>query len=216
MSDTGKGLGRGTWSICRMGRSFKIAEVEGVIQPEMPMIPYPLHPAIVHFPLVLAVLLPFVAAAVLFVSRRPGAGRGAWVGLTVMAFLLPVSASVALETGQQQEDRVERVVSERYIGEHEEAGEGLLIGSIIVSAVILLGLARGRVGRVARYMAVPGGLVALALAVRVGASGGALVYEHGAASAYVGPADSGPSVGAPEPLRREPGNDHDRDDDDRH
>lgn len=153
--------------------------------------PNPLHPAVVHFPLVLSVLIPFVAAVALFVSRRPGAGRGAWIGLTVMAALLVGSTWLAIETGQQQEDVVERVVSERLIQGHEEAAEGLLLGSAILTAVILLGLAPARVGRGARWLSVPTGLVVLVLAVRVGDLGGKLVYQHGAASAYVTSAGTG-------------------------
>lgn len=173
--------------------------------------PNPLHPAIVHFPLVLAVLLPFAAAAAFVVSRRAGARGGAWIGLTVMTLILTGSAWLSVETGQDQEDRVERVVPEGAIHTHEEAAEGLLLGSILVSAVILLGLLPGRVGRGARWLAAPGGLVVLALALRVGDSGGALVYEHGAASAYVasaGTAGSAGSAALPASGRR------DRDDDD--
>ena len=152
--------------------------------------PHPLHPAVVHFPLVLSVLFPFVAAAALIVSRRPGAGRGAWIGLTVMALFLVGSTWLAIETGQQQEDVVERVVSESLIHGHEEAAEGLLLGSAILAGVILIGLVPGKVGRSARWLSVPAGLVVLGLAVRVGDLGGKLVYQHGAASVYVADADA--------------------------
>ncbi len=191
----------------------KIAEVPGVLQPESSMLPHPLHPAVVHFPLVLSVLFPFVAAAALIVSRRPGAGRGAWIGLTVMALLLVGSAWVAIETGQQQEDVVERVVSESLIHGHEEAAEGLLLGSAILTAVVLLGLVRGKVGQGARWLSVLGGLVVLGLAVRVGDLGGKLVYEHGAASVYVASADSG-AIRAP--GRSEGGERGEREGDDDH
>lgn len=178
------------------------------------MIPNPLHPAVVHFPLVLAVLLPFVAAVVFYLSRRPEAGRGPWIGLTVMAFLLAGSAWLSVETGQQQEDRVERVVSESVIGGHEEAAEGFLVGAAIVAAVILAGLIPGKVGRTAQWLAVPAGLVILALAFRVGDSGGKLVYQYGAASAYVG-TTGGASPGVVAPGERgERGEGHERGDDD--
>jgi hypothetical protein len=53
------------------------------------MLPDPLHPAVVHLPMALAVLIP----------------------------------ALALETGKDEEDRVERVVSEDLIEAHEEAAE---------------------------------------------------------------------------------------------
>jgi len=157
--------------------------------------PNPLHPAVVHFPLVLAVLFPFVAAAALFASRRPGAGRGAWIALTVMALLLVGSAWLAIETGERQAEAVERVVPEGLVEGHEEAAEGLLLGAAIVTAVVLLGLAPGKVGRGARWLSVPAGLVVLGLAVRVGDLGGKLVYQHGAASVYVAAAGTDAMTG---------------------
>lgn len=147
--------------------------------------PSPLHPAVVHFPVVLAVLLPFVAAIGLFVSRRATTGRGPWLVVAAMAVLLPLSAWVAVETGQQQEEAVEQVVPEGVIHQHEEAAEGLLLGSVLVAGLVLVGLAPGRAGAAARYISVPAALVVLALAFRVGDSGGNLVYTHGAAAAYV-------------------------------
>lgn len=155
--------------------------------------PHPLHPAVVHFPLVLSVLFPFVAAVALYASRRPGAGRGPWIGLAAMALLLVGSAWLAIETGQQQEEVVERVVSEALIHGHEEAAEGLMVGSIVLLGVILAGFLPGRWGKGARWASIVGGVVVLGLAVRVGGLGGALVYEHGAASAYV----DAPSAGVP-------------------
>jgi len=148
-------------------------------------IPDPLHPAIVHFPLVLGVLLPFVTVWALVVSRRPDAGRRAWALVAVMAVLLSASAWVSVETGEQQEERVERLVPATAIHAHEEAAEGFLLGSGIVMAIILIGLHAGAIGRGARILAVPGALLIVLLAFRVGDSGGALVYQHGAAAAYV-------------------------------
>ncbi|MGD8322026.1 MAG: hypothetical protein PVJ02_16370 [Gemmatimonadota bacterium] len=148
--------------------------------------PHPLHPAVVHFPLVLAVLLPFVAGVALLASRRASSGRGPWMAVAAMAVLLSLSAWVAVETGQGQEETVEGVVSEGAIHQHEEAAEGLLLGSVLIAGLILSGLAPGRVGKGARYISVPAALVVLALAFRVGDSGGGLVYTHGAAAAYVG------------------------------
>jgi uncharacterized membrane protein len=168
----------------------KIAEVRDIFQPEAPM-PNPLHPAVVHFPLVLAVLFPFVAGVALYASRKPDAGRGSWVALAVMGLLLVGSAWLSIETGQRQEDVVERVIAEGLVHGHEEAAEGLLLGSVVLLGVILVGLLPGKVGGAARWLSVVGGLAVLGLAFRVGGSGGALVYEHGAAAAWVATSSSG-------------------------
>lgn len=147
--------------------------------------PYPLHPAVVHFPVVLAVLLPLLTLAGVLASRRGGGKRGAWLAVVVFAVLLPLSAWAALATGQQQEDVVEGVVSESVIHGHEEAAEGFLIASAVLAVVVLLGLAPGAVGRLARASSVAASIVVLALGYRAGRSGGELVYTYGAASAYV-------------------------------
>ena len=46
-----------------------------------------------------------------------------WVLVTVMALAYGASAIVAVELGEKDEDKVEEIVSERVIEEHEEAGE---------------------------------------------------------------------------------------------
>lgn len=172
--------------------------------------PDPIHPAVVHFPLVLAVLFPFVAGVALYADRRPGARRGAWLALAAMSLLLVGSAWLSVETGQRQEEVVERVVAENLINGHEEAAEGLLLGSVVLLGVILAGFLPGKAGGAARWLSVVVGVVVLGLAFRVGGSGGALVYEHGAASAYIAAASGGAGTGSVSEIRRE----HMDDDDD--
>jgi hypothetical protein len=130
--------------------------------------------------------MPLLALAGTLVARRPHATRGPWIAVVVFAVLLPFTSWAALATGQQQEDVVERVVSEGAIHGHEEAAEGFLAGAGVLAVVVLLGLAPGVVGRAARVGSVAVAVGVLALGYRVGASGGELVYTHGAASAYVG------------------------------
>ena len=167
----------------------KTAEFQGVFQavlliPDLAM-PYPLHPAVVHFPIVLAVLLPLLTLAGVLVSRRATGNRSAWIAVAAFAVLLPLSAWGALVTGEQQEDVVEQVLSGSVLHGHEEAAEGFLAASALLAVVALLGLAPGAVGRVARISSVAAAVAVLALGYRVGESGGALVYTYGAASAYV-------------------------------
>ena len=139
----------------------------------------------VHFPIVFAVSLPFVAAVALAAARRGMAVRPAWIGPVVVAAALFASAWLAVRTGEAQEDRVETVVAEAPLHDHEEAAESFLWLSGAGFIVFALGLARGRVGRYARYGATVSALLLVLAGYRVGASGGELVWEHGAARAYV-------------------------------
>src|SRR5215218_5134674 len=139
----------------------------------------PLHPLVVHFPIVLAVLLPISVVVALLVIRKGATARRVWSVPVAIATALAVSAWVATQTGESQEDRVERVVSKGALHGHEEAAERFLVLSGVLVLVTAAGLARGTVGRAARLVTAAG--------AQVGHSGGLLVYRHGAASAYADP-----------------------------
>lgn len=151
------------------------------------MLPDPLHPIVVHFPIVLSILLPLVAAGALYAVSRGARPMRAW-GITIaVAAALTLSAWVATETGEQQEERVEDVVGESRLDAHASAGESLFYASIGVLAVLALGLAPANTGRVARYVGAAATLTVAAASFKVGMTGGDLVYKYDAASAYAKP-----------------------------
>ena len=150
----------------------------------MSLIPNPLHPAVVHLPVAIAVLVPIVAITALVFIRRGARARTAW-GMTVALLgALLISGWVSLKTGEQQEERVEDVVSERSIHVHEEAAELFLVTTAAVLAMSLAGLAGGRIGQAGRWVATLGTVGILGAGWNVGHTGGMLVYRDGAASAY--------------------------------
>jgi uncharacterized membrane protein len=157
------------------------------------MLPDPLHPAVVHFPIVLTVLLPIFAVGALWASRRGARARRAWALPAAVAAALTLSAWLAVQTGEAQEERVERVVAESALEGHEEAAERFLVLSGVLLVVAAAGLAGGTLGRAARLVSTAGAFGLAAAGVQVGHGGGQLVYRHGAAGAY---ADA---AGAPQP-----------------
>lgn len=144
----------------------------------------PLHPVVVHFPIVLAVLLPISAVWALWAIRKGTTSRRAWSVPTAMAIALALSALVAVKTGEAQDERVERVVAEQPLETHEEAAETFLALSSGLALIVAAGLLRGRTGGIARMLGGVGAAALVAVAVYVGHSGGKLVYQYGAASAY--------------------------------
>lgn len=108
------------------------------------MLPDPIHPAVVHFPIVLAVLLPLVAAGAFLLARRGTHIRTAWPGVVTGAALLAGSSWLAIETGEQQEDKVEGVVGDATLETHEERASLFLYLAAGTLALATLGLARGR------------------------------------------------------------------------
>lgn len=162
------------------------------------MLPSPLHPAVVHFPIVLAVLLPIFAIGALVAIRQGVPALRAWAFPLVFAAALTAGTWLAVETGEAEEDRVEEVVGHDVLHEHEEAGERFLVLSGILLLVAGAGLAPGKVGSAARFLATLGTVGLLVVGLQIGSSGGELVYEHGAASAYTTPADGPAAPGTPE------------------
>jgi len=152
------------------------------------MLPDPLHPAVVHFPIAIAVLLPFALAFAAGAIAMGALDRRAWVGVVLLHAVGAGTAWFAEETGHDQEERVERALGERLeepIHEHEEAAEWIVIGFGVTLVLTAAGLLQGRAGSLARAVAVVGALAVAGMSVRVGESGGALVYEHGVGEAYV-------------------------------
>jgi uncharacterized membrane protein len=154
------------------------------------LIPDPLHPAVVHFPIVLSVLVPVFAVAAAFAIHRRRIAPRAWGLVVLLQAALAVSAWVATETGENEEERVERVVAESFIEEHEELGARFFWLSVATLVVVAAGVLAGRAGVAARVVGSVATLAVLAVSVFVGHSGGELVYRHGAAAAYVSPPGS--------------------------
>jgi len=170
----------------------------------------PLHPAIVHLPLGLAMLMPLMAAGFgwALITRR--VRPRAWAAVVAMQALLLGSALVAINTGGQDEDRVEAVVAESAIEEHEEAAEQFAwaTGATLALTGLVLVFSAPATASALAAASLIATIVVGGLALRVGHAGGQLVYAQGAAAAY---ASAQPSAGAP-PLAHTGGDDDDDDD----
>jgi uncharacterized membrane protein len=178
------------------------------------VIPEPLHPAVVHFPIVLAFLLPIFALGALWAIRRGVGPSRAWALPVALAAALAASAWVALETGEDQEERVEAVVSEEALGAHEESAERFLVLSGLVLVVAGAGLLGGTVGAAGRILATAGSVVVLVAGFSVGRAGGELVYRHGAAQPYVAAASAGAVGPSPATGTGGYGKEHEHEDED--
>lgn len=151
----------------------------------MSFLPTPLHPLLVHLPIALTVLLPLFAVGALVAIRRGASARYSW-GIAVALIALTLgSGLVAKETGEDEEDTVEKVVTRSAIHTHEEAADSFTLVSGIVLVIAAVGFVPGRIGSGARLTATAGTVAVLGFGYNVGHTGGQLVYRDGAASAYV-------------------------------
>ena len=173
----------------------------------------PLHPAIVHMPLALAMLMPVMAigfAWVLWVGRL---GTRPWLAVVALQALLVGSALLAIKTGGAEEDRVESIVQESALHQHEEFAEQFAWagGATLALAVLVLFFRRPRVSRALTAAVVVATVAVAGLGLRVGHAGGQLVYVHGAAAAYASPARAnGETLSGSDSISPQ---NHDRDDD---
>jgi len=144
---------------------------------------------LVHLPIALAVLMPILSFGVLVAWWRGALPRRTWAIVVTFQLLLVGGGLVAMRTGSAEEERVEDVVGEAAIHAHEEAAEVFVWGSVGVLALSALALLLRdeRRSRLAAAAAALGTVAVLGLGYRVGEAGGALVYRHGAASAYADP-----------------------------
>ena len=159
------------------------------------------HPKVVHLPLGLALVMPVLAFGLVAARRARFLPPRSWVIVVALQALLLASAYGAMRAGQSEEERVEDLVGESAIHEHEERAEVFLWGAGIVLVIAAAGvLVPGEVlaGRIV-LSAAAGTLVVAGLAVRTGQSGGALVYQHGAAAAYADPGKPATEVVDDEP-----------------
>jgi hypothetical protein len=144
------------------------------------------HPKLVHVPIALGVLMPLVSGGLLLAWWRHWLPPRGWIVAVALQAILLVSGILALRSGEAEEERVERIVAERFIEAHEEAAAGFVWASGGVLAIMLLAGALGsrRGGLPTATAATFGTLVVLGLGYRTGEAGGRLVYQHGAAQAH--------------------------------
>jgi uncharacterized membrane protein len=146
----------------------------------------PLHPAIVHFPLALTFILPILIIVFALMIRAHKMHPLSWLIIIGLQATVVVTGYLALETGETEEERVEKVVSSELIHKHENAAE-IFVGSTVL--VLALSIAaffiRKEISFPLKIAISLLTLISSYLAFNSGELGAELVYEHGAASAYI-------------------------------
>ena len=158
----------------------------------------PRHPLFVHLPLALATLAPALFGALWLAIRLRWLPLRAWCVAIAAQAVLVGSAGLAMKSGEEDAERVERVVAEAAIDRHEEQAERFLGGGIAVLLLAFAPLLAGRLpraGAIAAYATIAASVGVLALGWAVGSTGGKLVYRDGAAAAW-----TGGGLGARQPI----------------
>ncbi|HYQ81996.1 MAG TPA: DUF2231 domain-containing protein [Anaeromyxobacteraceae bacterium] len=147
--------------------------------------PSPLHPALVHLPLGLALATPLLSGGIVLAAWRGWLPRRAWVAAVALQGLLVAGGVAAVVTGHRDGDRVEKVVGEEAVDAHEERAEAFVwtAGAVLALAAAALAVP-ARAAAPLAALSLAGMVAAAVLAYRAGQAGGELVYRHGAARAW--------------------------------
>jgi uncharacterized membrane protein len=146
----------------------------------------PLHPAVVHLPLGIAIVLPIVATlALVGIIRNLLPARAWWLVFALQSVML-LSGFLAVSSGENDADAVKEIVVEEAIHDHQtKAKQFMLVNNLAVLLSIgALATAAAKLGRLMLILATIGTFLSAGMSLRVGQAGGELVYVHGAASAH--------------------------------
>lgn len=166
-------------------------------------IPSPLHPAVVHFPIVLILIGTAIACAAVLLRR--------WHLPAIAAVCLSLGAVgsiAATVTGGADEEMVGELgqPAENVLEEHEEWGETTRNLALVAAVFSIAAALLGRFAIPARIVGAIAALIAISASFAVaqtGHYGGQLVYRHGAgvntaAGAPAGEAAGGEAAGGSE------------------
>jgi uncharacterized membrane protein len=145
----------------------------------MPPFPSPLHPAVVHFPIVLILLGAGVAIVAAFVRRW----QLPWTAAILLS-LGALGAIVAVQTGESDGEMVgEKPATESLLDGHETWAKRTQTVAVIGAVVALAAAAAASWPAAARLLGIGTAVVAIGAAwcvFQTGHRGGQLVYQHGA------------------------------------
>lgn len=149
------------------------------------MVEVPFHPQIVHLPLALSVILPLLALIVLICIRKQKFSTHVWILVAGLQVLTTASGYLAMETGEDDEQAVGKLIGKPLVHAHEESAEMFVAFSVAAS---VLAIATVVVKTSAQFYLMLVTVVLMlgqsALGWRAGRSGGELIYVHKAANAH--------------------------------
>lgn len=147
----------------------------------------PLHPAVVHLPLGLAFVVPLLALVVAVGIYRDWFSKRVWTLVILLQALVLAGGLVSANLGEREEERVEKVVAESVIEQHEERAElfNILAGCTLGFSILPLILRKRQWLAFTMVVTVVLTVAVLGVGVLTGKSGGELVYRYGAAKVYL-------------------------------
>jgi hypothetical protein len=147
----------------------------------------PFHPALVHLPLGVSILLPGLALLATIAIWRGWVPKRTWWVIVGLQALMVVGGAMAYNTGEKEKDLVGGIVDDAPIEEHEEAAEVFMqvaAGTLVVGIAAAFASA-SKLAPLAHLLFTALSLVLLVLGMNAGHKGGRLVYIYDAAQAHL-------------------------------
>jgi len=142
----------------------------------------PLHPAIVHLPIALGLITPLLLVVVLIGQKKLTWHKTTWLLVILSNLLIATTAFFAERSGEEDYDRVEIVVGDEPVHEHEEWGEKVLVSALTALTLSVVAYFVSGFGLV--YVTLAANLVVMFLVLQAGRTGGELIYIYGGAAAH--------------------------------
>jgi uncharacterized membrane protein len=96
------------------------------------MFDLPLHPIFIHLPLSLGILIPLLVAGLSLTISRGKMPLGSWALVIVLSLGHLAAAKLAEETGETDEELVERVVPYTAMEAHENVGKIIPVVALVI------------------------------------------------------------------------------------
>lgn len=139
----------------------------------------PVHPLLVHLPIALILLAPFLGLGLLLLLRKEPVQSGLWRILVFWHILLTFSIYAAMTAGEWEREKIVDPVAISRIQAHEDAATLLLLFSLPAIAVAALGIRENSRTFFMRIGLIVVQVFLLLLCVRTAHLGGELVYRYG-------------------------------------
>jgi uncharacterized membrane protein len=151
----------------------------------------PNHPQLVHLPLVLSFVMPILSLVFVWFLKTNKMHKNAWIILVGFQICIVATAYISLETGETEEDKVERLVGKKNLHSHEEKAEIFVATAVLsLSLLIVTYFIKAQFQFYAQLLTVLSLVITSITAYGAGQSGFKLVYQFAAASAYTTPIQS--------------------------
>lgn len=143
----------------------------------------PLHPMMVHLPIGLSILMPFIFGIIIFFVRKKKVNSNTFIAAVIFQSVLTVAAFAAVQSGRIEEHRMKETgwVSHDLVEAHEHAGKRVFIVMIVTLVVSAAAIATTKFQFPLQIGAFVLSIVVAGMITIAGHLGGELVYIHGAA-----------------------------------